>query len=184
MIKELFVTFVGITFITAMNLTSPVFANPDAKTPHKKCNYSKNFCESNCLKGLNDKDKQAVLDLKKKFFESTDNLQKKLMDKKNALKEELSKKAPDRKTAYKLQEEISNINAQRGIEKIDFIFEVKKINPDMKCSGMIGKCPMGMENMMGKKGYAMGSGNMMGKKECPMMSGQNLPPKGCPAHKK
>ena len=162
----IWISLTGLAFIITNSI-----ANQSMENTEMKCPRSGKMCESNCLKNLSDADRQAVLEKRKQYFEEVEPLEKKLMKSMADLKDELSKNAPDKKIAHRLQKEISSKKAELDIKHIDFILEIKKINPDIQCRNMMGKCQM-------KEGM-MNSGN-----NCPMKGVEMTPPPGCPAHKK
>lgn len=171
MTKKRSLNFLAIFLISAAALFLPTSSSAGMEGCYQKCQLSGQSCESNCLKNLNEKDRQAVMAEKQKYIDSVKGIEKSLMENKQALGKELSQNSPDKKTAYKLQEEISQLKARRDMKHIDFILKIKEINPEIKCPKIAGKCQM-------KKG-PMDTG-----KKCPMKADAPKAPPGCPAHKK
>jgi zinc resistance-associated protein len=106
---------------------------------------------------LSDEDIQKMDALREAFFKSTQDLRQNIYQKRLALESEFAKKNPDAKIAANFQREISDLRAQLDQKQIEYMIEMKKINPG------IGSEFMG-PGMMGRgygRGYR-GNGPMMG----------------------
>jgi zinc resistance-associated protein len=106
---------------------------------------------------LSDEEIQKIDDLSEAFFKSTQDLRQNIYQKRLALESEFAKKNPDAKIATNFQKEISDLRAQLDQKQIEYMIEMKKINPGIG-SGFMGP------GMMGRgygRGYR-GNGPMMG----------------------
>jgi zinc resistance-associated protein len=91
---------------------------------------------------LSDEEIQKMDNQREAFFKSTEDLRQKLYQKRLALESEFAKKNPDAKIAANLQNEISNLKAQIDQKRIEYLLEMKKINPGFG-TGWMGPGRMG-----------------------------------------
>lgn len=89
--------------------------------------------------GMTREEIQKIEALDAAFFVSTKEIRREIYEKQARLNAELAVKVPDVKKAKALQKEISDLEAKLALEQIDYIIDLKKINPDA-VRGM-GGCP-------------------------------------------
>ncbi len=112
------------------------------------------------------------------FFEKTRQLRQNMFQKRLELAAELARQAPDAQKAGALQKEISGLGSQLAQKRLEFILQIKKINPGLGLGFMGGGFGMGHRGMMGS-GCRMGPAGMgMGP------GGPNKPFIGHGSHKK
>jgi hypothetical protein len=75
------------------------------------------------------------------FFKKTEGIRSKLYDKEEELQAELNKENPDAAKASSIQKEISELQSQLDQERIGFMVEMRKQNPDAGI-GFMGGGPM------------------------------------------
>ncbi len=106
---------------------------------------------------LSDEEIQKMDEQREAFFKSTEDLRRKIYQKRLAMESEFAKKNPDAKNAVNIQKEISDLSAQIDQKRIAHLIEMKKINPNLG-GGFMGPGMMGHGYGRGYKG----SGPMMG----------------------
>ena len=100
---------------------------------------------------LNDKEIQQLDAQREAFFKSTKDLKQEIYQKRLALESEFAKKNPDIKTAENLQKEISDLKTKIDQKRIEYLLNIKKINPNFGMGWM-------RPGWMGR-GYGMGYGH-------------------------
>jgi len=132
-----------------------------------------------CMGGVSDLSAEDMVKVKAErdaFFKATEDLRQSVYEKVMELKSVLAKKAADAEKAKAVQKEISALQAELDLKKIDHILQMKQIHPRLgqNCIGRTG-CGAGMgmgKGMCMGKGMGMGKGSGMGKgmgrKGCPM----------------
>ena len=80
---------------------------------------------------LKDEDLKKLNEQRNAFFEGTKNLRNDLYEKNFELRSELVKQSPDSQKAGNLQKEISDLRTQLDQKRIDYMIELKKINPNV-----------------------------------------------------
>ncbi|MBF0396349.1 MAG: periplasmic heavy metal sensor [Desulfobacterales bacterium] len=94
------------------------------------------------------------------FYKATEDIRQAIYEKEIELKAVLAKKEPDVKKAEGIQKEISDLNAQLDLKRLDLIVKAKKITPE--ADRLLGNCGRGM--MMGGRGMnCMGLNKGAGK---------------------
>ena len=111
----------------------------------------------NMMGDLSDEEIQKMDEQREAFFKSTEDLRRKIYQKRLALESEFAKKNPDAKNAENLQKEISDLRAQIDQKRIAHLIEMKKINPGLG-AGFMGPGRMGHGYGRGYRG----NGHMMG----------------------
>jgi zinc resistance-associated protein len=87
------------------------------------------------------------------FFKSTEDMRQQIYQKRLALESEFAKKNPDAKNAINLQKEISGLKAQIDQKRVEYLLEMKKINPAFGTGWMR---PGRMGYGPGRMGYGYG----------------------------
>ena len=118
----------------------------------------------NMMGDLSEEDIQKMDEQREAFFKSTEDLRRKLYQKRLAMESEFAKKDPDAKNAANLQKEISDLRAQMDQKRIVHMFEMRKINPNSG-AGFMGPGMMGHGYGRGYKGNGpmMGYGSSSGR---------------------
>jgi hypothetical protein len=93
--------------------------------------YGRNSFYSN----LSDEEVKKLDEERKAFFEATDDLKRKIYQKRLELRSELANKEPDEKNALNIQKDLSSLEAQLGQKRIEHLVKMKKINPDLARGG-------------------------------------------------
>ena len=106
---------------------------------------------------LSDKEIKKLDDQREAFFKSTEDLRQKLYQKRLALESEFAKKNPDAKNAVNLQKEISDLKAKIDQKRIEYLLDIKKINPEFG-PRWLGRGRMGYRRGWMNRGYRMGYG--------------------------
>jgi zinc resistance-associated protein len=78
---------------------------------------------------LSDEQIQKMDQQRETFFKSTEDLRQEIFQKRLALESEFAKKNPDAKNASNLQKRISDLRAQIDQKRIEYLLEMKKIDP-------------------------------------------------------
>jgi Spy/CpxP family protein refolding chaperone len=102
---------------------------------------------------LSEEDIKKLEDERKAFFEDTKDLRREVYQKRLELASEMAKQNPDPARASAIQKEISDTKARLAQKRLDHLFRVRKINPDLG---------MGFGGG-GHMGYGMMHSGMMGK---------------------
>jgi zinc resistance-associated protein len=101
------------------------------------------------------------------FFNETKDIRRNLFEKERALQSELAKDEPDAALASRLQNEISELQSQFDQKRIQYMVEMRKLNPDAGRGYMGGGFGRGYGgHMMGYGGPMMGYGNNGGDGYC------------------
>ena len=100
---------------------------------------------------LSQEDIQKLEEERNAFFEETKDLRREVYQKRLELASEMAKKSPDAAKAAAIQKAISDTKAQLAQKRLDHLFRVRKINPDL-----------GMGFGGGRRGFDMMHGGMMG----------------------
>jgi len=112
---------------------------------------------------LSDEDIQKMDEQREAFFKSTEDLRQNIYQKRLALESEFAKENPDPKKAANLQKEISDFKAQIDQKRIEYMIEMRKINPNLGTglmgSGMMGHGYGGGYGGSGPMGYGSSSGH-------------------------
>ena len=114
---------------------------------------------------LSEEDTKKLDEERQAFFEATKDLRREVYQKRLELASEMAKQNPDPARAANVQKEISDTKARLAQKRLDHIFRVRKINPDL---GMgfpgAGHMDRGMihPGMMGRGGYGR-----QGNPDCP-----------------
>lgn len=118
----------------------------------------------NRMGDLGDEEIQKMDEQREAFFKSTQDLRRKLYQKRLAMESEFAKKNPDAKNAANLQKELSDLRAQMDQKRIVHMFEMRKINPNLG-AGFMGPGMMGHGYSRGYKGNGpmMGYGSSSGR---------------------
>jgi zinc resistance-associated protein len=95
------------------------------------------------MPNLSDEEIQKLDNQRNAFFKSTEDLRQQLYQKRLALESEFAKRNPDAKNAANLQKEISGLKAQIDQKRIEYLLEMKKINPAFGTGWMGGPGRMG-----------------------------------------
>lgn len=111
----------------------------------------------NMMGDLSDEEIQKMDEQSEAFFKSTEDLRRKIYQKRLALESEFAKKNPDAKNAENLQKEISDLRAQIDQKRIAHLIEMKKINPGLG-AGFMGPGMMGHGYGRGFRGKSHGMG--------------------------
>jgi zinc resistance-associated protein len=80
---------------------------------------------------LSDEQIQKMDKQRETFFRSTEDLRQQIYQKRLALESEFAKKNPDAKSASNLQKQISELRARIDQKKIEYLLEMKKIDPNL-----------------------------------------------------
>ncbi len=88
---------------------------------------------------VTDEQREKLDTLHKKFYDETAPLMNDLRTKRNELTTLLNAVEPDVNTAKAMQKEISDIQAKLAEKRIEFEFEARKINPDVRFSRGYGR---------------------------------------------
>ncbi len=99
------------------------------------------------------------------FLTETRELRASLFEKRRELQGELAKAEMDAATASRLQQEISDLQAQFDQKRINHVVEMKKLNPNVGRGYMPRHQMMGGRSMMGQ-GMGSGMGPGMGRGGC------------------
>jgi len=114
---------------------------------------------------LSEEDIKKLEEERKTFFEGTKDLRRKVYQKRLELASEMARQNPDVARAGTIQKEISATKSQLAQKRLDHIFRIRKINPDLGM-GFLGGGHMdrGMmhSGMMGRGGYGY-----QGNPDCP-----------------
>jgi hypothetical protein len=114
---------------------------------------------------LSEEDIKKLEEERKAFFEATKDLRREVYQKRLELASEMARQNPDVARAGTIQKEISDTKAQLAQKRLDHIFRIRKINPDLGM-GFLGGGHMdrGMmhSGMMGRGGY-----DYQGNPDCP-----------------
>lgn len=102
---------------------------------------------------LSEEDIRKLEEERKAFFEDTKDLRRQVYQKRLELASEMAKPNPEAARAAALQKEISGTRAQLAQKRLDHLFRVRKINPDLG---------MGFGGG-GHKGFGMLHPRMMGR---------------------
>ncbi len=118
----------------------------------------------NRMGDLGDEEIQKMDEQREAFFKSTQDLRRKLYQKRLAMESEFAKKNPDAKNAANLQKELSDLRAQMDQKRIVHMFEMRKINPVLGAGfmrpGMMGHgYGRGHKGNGPMKGYGSSSGH-------------------------
>ena len=126
---------------------------------------------------LNADDLKKLDDARTAFFEGTKDLRQNIYQKRLELASELAKQKIDPQKAAALQKEISDLRSRLSQKHLEFVLQMKKINPSLGMGftgsgsghhGMMGGGMMGpgmMHGGMMDRGYGMGPGTgMMGSR--------------------
>ena len=105
---------------------------------------------------LSDEEIKKMDDQRSAFFKSTEDLRQTLYQKRLALESEFAKKNPDTKNTVNLQKEISDLKAKIDQKRIEYLLDIKKINPEFGSRWMRGRMGYGRGWM--NRGYGMGYG--------------------------
>ena len=89
------------------------------------------------------------------FFNETQNIRTSLFEKERELQNALAKDEPDVAQASRLQKEISDLQSQFDQKRIEYMVEMRKLNPNA------GRGYRGGGPMMGYNGPMMGDGGPM-----------------------
>ena len=100
---------------------------------------------------LSEEDRKKLEEERKAFFEETEELRREVYQKFLELASEMAKKNPDPAKAAAIQKTISDSQARLAQKRLDHLFRVRKINPDLA---------MGFGG--GHMGFGMMHGTMMG----------------------
>jgi Spy/CpxP family protein refolding chaperone len=100
---------------------------------------------------LSEEDIQKLEEERKAFFEETRDLRRAVYQKRLELASEMARQNPDPAKAAEIQKAISNTKAQLAQKRLDHLFRVRKIHPDL-----------GMGSGGGHMGFGMMHGGMMG----------------------
>jgi Spy/CpxP family protein refolding chaperone len=114
---------------------------------------------------LSEEDIKKLEEERKAFFEATKDLRREVYQKRLELASEMARQNPDAARAAAIQKEISDTKTQLAQKRLDHIFQIRKINPDLGM-GFFGGGHMdhGMMHpgMMGRRGYGY-----QGNPDCP-----------------
>jgi len=131
--------------------------------------YGQNQGAGDCGNGprwadLTPEQREQISAQRKAFFEATRQARQDLHAKRLALKAEMAKSEADLAAAKAIQEEISGIQADLDLKRLDHIMDMRKIDPDAGrgFDGGFGRGRHGMRHHFGKGG---GMGN--GPENCP-----------------
>jgi len=97
---------------------------------------------------LTDEQRELISKLHQTFREENGDTIKQLMIKHYDLETNLNSERPDIEKAKAIQKEISDLNTKLAQKRIDFYFELRKINPKAKFGADAGR-DLGMRGMMG-----------------------------------
>ena len=115
----------------------------------------------NMMGDLSDEEIQKMDEQREAFLKSTENLRQEIYQKRLALESEFAKKSPDAKNAANLQKEISDLRSQIDQKRIEYMIEMKKINPGLGTEfmgpGMMGHGYGRGYKRSGPMGYGSGS---------------------------
>ncbi len=114
---------------------------------------------------LSEEDSKKLEEERKAFFEDTKDLRREVYQKRLELASEMARQNPDVAKAATIQKEISDTKAQLAQKRLDHIFRVRKINPDLGMGFMGGghmNHGMMHSGMMGRGGYGY-----QGNPDCP-----------------
>jgi len=110
---------------------------------------------SGAFANLSEEDIKKLEEERKAFFEDTKNLRREVYQKRLELASEMARQNPDVAGAATIQKEISETKAQLAQKRLDHIFRIRKINPDLGM-GFLGGGMMGQgmmhSGMMGRGG--------------------------------
>ena len=114
---------------------------------------------------LSEEDTKKLEEERQAFFEATKDLRREVYQKGLELASEMAKQSPDAARAAAIQKEISHTQAQLAQKRLEHIFRVRKINPDL---GMGFSGGRHMEHGMMHRGM-MGPGGRgyQGNPDCP-----------------
>lgn len=114
---------------------------------------------------LSEEDIKKLEEERKAFFEDTKDLRREVYQKRLELASEMAKQSPDPARAAAIQKTISDTKARLAQKRLDHLFRVRKINPDLGM-GFGGGGHMGFgrmhSGMMGHGGYGY-----RGNPDCP-----------------
>ena len=79
---------------------------------------------------LSEEDKLALKEEREAFRKATADLRNGIQEKRRALRDELTKENTDAKHARKLQKELSGLEAELDLKRIDHLIKMKGISPD------------------------------------------------------
>ena len=114
---------------------------------------------------LSEEDIKKLDEERQAFFEATKDLRREVYQKGLELASEMAKQNPDAARAAAIQKEISHTQAQLAQKRLEHIFRVRKINPDLGMGFSGGRhMERGMmyPGMMGQSGYGY-----QGSPDCP-----------------
>ena len=97
--------------------------------------HRRGYGRSSFYGDLSDEEIKKLDEEKNAFFEATDDLKRKIYQKRLELRSELANKEPDEKNALNIQKDLSNLEAQMGQKRIEHLVKMKKINPDLAGQG-------------------------------------------------
>ena len=103
--------------------------SPDGKQSIKQRSGSNQVTHK--LRNFNIDDVRKMNEERDAFFKSTEKLRLDIYLKELELNNELAKKESDSEKALRLQKEISDFESQYNQKRIEYLINIKKINPDL-----------------------------------------------------
>ena len=141
--------FLGILMITVLiTLGITAFAGGEMEYRPSGKQYMKNRSDlsqgSRNMRNLSEDDVRKMNEERDAFFKSTEKLRLDIYMKELELNNELAKKESDTKKALSLQKEISDFESKFNQKRIEYMINIKKINPDLGIQfGRDGACTGG-----------------------------------------
>jgi hypothetical protein len=93
--------------------------------------YRRGYGRNSFYSDLSDEEIKKLDEERSAFFEATDDLKRKIYQKRLELRSELANKEPDEKNALTIQKDLSSLEAQLDQKRIGHLIKIKKINPDL-----------------------------------------------------
>jgi len=130
-------------FLTGL-LAFPMIAvsqntSAEKQTTTMGMNKERGHWKDRATSNLTTEQREQIEKLHKKFREDNADTIKQLMTKRFDLNTALNSDKPDLEKAKAIQKEISDLNAKLAQKRIDLYMEVRKINPDSKFGGGMGR---------------------------------------------
>ena len=147
-------TIIGTLFLVAA-IATPVFARVRGKgmRPRGMVPGGQVWPMKGGFANLTEEQRSQLDKLRQKFFDETAQLRTEILSKRAELRILLNTSNPDVEKVKGLQKDISDLEAKMAQERINFLLEARKINPDLPLGTGFGR---GYRPHM--KGFARGRG--------------------------
>ena len=96
----------------------------------------------NDYNNLTSEEKEKIDEVRQAYFSSIDDIREQLYDKHADFKDELSQETPDKEKLLALQKEITELRGQIDSQRIDYMLQLKEINPEFG-TGFTARGPKG-----------------------------------------